>query len=128
MYYDTATITFRDIVRGCVVVLGCLLVLVYVLFQARFLLIGPQITLTESPDRLQNNRVVTLTGNTANISRLWLNGYQIFTDPTGAFSTDVILQNGYTVTTLMAEDRYGRRTTVTREFVYAPMTFTHSTN
>ena len=123
MYYDTNSITFRDIVRASIVVLGCIVVLVYVVFQARFLIIGPQITLLSTPDRAQNERVVTLAGNTANISRLWLNGYQIFTDPAGAFSTDVILQNGYTITTLEAEDRYGRRTTLTREFVYAPMTF-----
>jgi len=126
MYYDTNSITFRDIVRAGIVVLGCIVVLVYVVFQARFLIIGPQIMLLNTPDRAQNERVVTLAGNTANISRLWLNGYQIFTDPAGAFSTDVILQNGYTIATLEAEDRYGRRTTLTREFVYAPMTFNNS--
>lgn len=118
-------IQFRDIVRSSAVVVIVFLVLAYVVFQARFLLIGPQIALTNDPTLRQSERVVTLTGNTKNISHLWLNGRSIFTDPEGNFSTDVVLENGYTVTTLEAEDRYGRRTSLTREFVYAPMTFTY---
>jgi len=118
-------IQFRDIVRGSIVIVLLCLVVAYVLFQARFLLIGPQIALSRELPIKQNERVVTLTGSTENISRLWLNGRPIFTDPQGNFSTDVVLQNGYTVTKLEAEDRYGRRTALTREFVYAPMSFTN---
>lgn len=100
-----------------------LLVLLYVLFQARFLIIGPEITLHEELPVKQNERVVTLKGSASNISRLWLNGRSIFTDPQGNFATDVVLENGYTNTTLEAEDRYGRRTSLSREFVYVEADF-----
>jgi len=72
---------------------------------------------------LQNSRQITLTGQAENISRLWLNGRSIFTNRNGQFTAAVILENGYTVTTLVAEDRYGRSTTITRPFVYTPASF-----
>ena len=75
---------------------------------------------------LQNSRQITLTGSASNISRLWLNGRPIFTDRNGQFTAAVILENGYTVTTLKAEDRYGRTTLITRPFVYVPASFTQS--
>lgn len=121
----TVGLTFRDVLRIAFIFLIVLAVVGYVLFQARFLLIGPQISLNNEPALLQNERTLTLTGTATNISHLWLNGQQIFTDPRGNFEAAVILQNGYTVATLEAEDRYGRRTTLTRELVYAPMSFSH---
>jgi len=114
---------FRSAVLGGLVLVGILLVLTYVSYQARFLIVGPQITVTDVPPIQQNQRVVTLEGSATNISRVWLNDRPIFTDPKGNFSTDVVLQNGYTILTLEAEDRYGRQTSLTHEFVYTPATF-----
>jgi hypothetical protein len=103
---------------------GGLLVLItlYVLFQARFLIAGPQITLAPTHPGRTNQTVITLEGSAANISRLWLNGRQIYTDREGRFREALVLENGYTVATLAAEDRYGRRTELHREFVYVPST------
>jgi hypothetical protein len=95
----------------------------YALFQARFLIIGPQITLTAEPTLQQNERRIFLEGTAYNISRLWLNDRQIFTDAQGNFREALILENGYTISTLRAEDRYGRTTTLTRSYVYAPASF-----
>lgn len=92
-------------------------------FQARFLIGGPQIMLSDVPNIRQNERQIFLTGYTHNISRLWLNDRQIYTDAKGNFKEAVILENGYTITTLRAEDRYGRKTTVTKQFVYTPASF-----
>ncbi len=119
-------IQFRDIVRGGIISVVIFLVIIYILFQARFLVVGPQIFLVEELPLRQNDRVITLTGTANNISHIWLNGRPIFTDPQGDFTTDVVLENGYTVTKLEAEDRYGRRTSLTREFVYVPMNFVQS--
>ncbi len=119
-------LTFRSVVQGGFVLTGVLLVLLYIAFQARFLITGPGITLNEDPSMRQNERIVTLSGSATNISHLWLNGRSIYTDPKGNFATDVVLENGYTVTTLEAEDRYGRRTSLTQEFVYTPMSFTYN--
>jgi len=111
-------------------VLGVLLILsvlsvsaVYVLFQARYLILGPQITLEATHPGRTNQPVVILRGHASTIARLWLNDRQIFTDRAGYFEEALILENGYTIATLAAEDRFGRRATFTREFVYVPATF-----
>ncbi len=93
---------------------------IYVIFQARFLIIGPQIVLRETPAPVQSARVVTLTGTAFNIARLWLNDRPIFTNPQGEFEEALVLENGYTVATLRAEDRYGRTTTAELPFTYVP--------
>ncbi len=98
----------------------CGLLLVYVLFQARYLIGGPQITLDGPLPTATNERAITLTGSAFNISRLWLNDRQIFTDPDGTFAHLFVLENGHTVATLRAEDRYGRQTVVSHDFVYVP--------
>jgi len=116
-------LSLRTLVQATVVLIGLMLVTGYVVYQARFLIIGPQITLSEELPLHHNVRQVTLSGSANNISRLWLNGRPIFTNPEGEFAATVILENGYTVTTLMAEDRFGRTTTVSRQFVYTPASF-----
>ena len=95
----------------------------YAVFQARFLIVGPQIALTTEPAVEQNERRIFFEGTAYNISRLWLNDRQIFTDAQGNFREALILENGYTISTLRAEDRYGRTTTLTRSYVYTPASF-----
>jgi hypothetical protein len=113
----------RTLVLSALFLIIGLLVLLFVIFQARYLIIGPQITLTEAPGGPQNSRQVFFAGNAKNISHLWLNNRQIYTDPQGNFKEAVILEDGYTVTTLRAQDRYGRTTTIERVVVYAPVSF-----
>lgn len=117
------TVSFRTLIKVSFIAVGVFCAFVYIVFQARFLIIGPQIVLTEDPELLQNERKVILVGDTYNISRLWLNDRQIYTNAEGKFKEALVLENGYTVATLRAEDRYGRETTVTQSFVYAPISF-----
>jgi len=115
------TLEFKTILKALGIMVLLALITAYVLFQARFLITGPQITLTNEPSSAhQNERVITLEGNTHNITHLWLNDRPIFTDENGNFSEALILENGYTITTLRAKDRYGRETEVVRSFVYTP--------
>ena len=81
---------------------------------------GPQISLQEIPPNPHNERQLALKGTAYNISRIWLNDRPIYTDATGNFNEAIILENGYTIATLRAEDRYGRMTTVAKELVYVP--------
>lgn len=97
--------------------------LAYLVFQARFLITGPLITVTSESNGVYNTRVVPLSGTTHNIARLWLNDRPIFTDEAGNFNEALVLENGYTIATLRAEDRYGRTTRVEREFMFIPATF-----
>jgi hypothetical protein len=112
--------TFRALVKSALIVCFLLLLVLYILWQARFLIAGPRITLTEEPARVHNDRVVTLEGTVANITSLSLNGRQIFTDPTGHFKEALVLENGYTIATIAATDRYGRVTKLERPFMYTP--------
>lgn len=114
---------FRTILQFAAIGLIGLLLLTYAFFQARYLIVGPQITLLVEPEQLQNERQIFLEGTAYNISRLWLNDRQIYTDAQGNFKEALVLENGYTITNLRAEDRYGRSTTLTRSYVYTPASF-----
>jgi hypothetical protein len=118
------SISFRTLIKFGGLAIGLLLTLAYLIFQARYLLIGPQIVLVDRPEIRQNERQIFLAGATHNISRLWLNDRAIYTDAQGNFKEALVLENGYTVATLRAEDRYGRKTTIVQPFVYAPASFT----
>lgn len=103
---------------GIVVLIG--IIGLYVQFQARSLLQGPSITLSDTPATIQHERTLTLTGKALNIVKLTVNGREIHTNEEGEFTQELVLENGYTVVTLEAQDRFGRGTTLTREYVYVP--------
>jgi hypothetical protein len=111
---------FRTVLIICSSVALLFIVAGYILFQARFLVAGPQITLLGEPGVQHNTRTITLSGTAENITHLWLNDRQIFTDEGGYFSEALVLENGYTIATLKARDRFGRETRVERPFVYTP--------
>ena len=112
--------SFRTLVQYCIAAVGLLLVLMFVIFQARYLIVGPRIVITTAPSGPQNVRTIEIAGVAYNISRLWLNDRPIFTNATGNFKEAIVLENGYTITTLRAEDRYGRSTKVDTRLVYVP--------
>ena len=112
------TITFRGVLYYTGLTLLACLFIGYALFQARFLLAGPNVTFSNEPGVVQNERLITLEGTAVNIVRITLNGRQIYTDKNGYFKEALILENGYTVATLQAHDRYGRSRSYTQEFVY----------
>jgi hypothetical protein len=96
------------------------LILSYVLFQARFLLTGPEITLIDEPKTEHHTRTVVLQGTAHNITHLWLNDRPIYTDERGNFKEELILENSYTIATLRAKDRFDRENKIVRSFVYTP--------
>lgn len=110
----------RSLIKGFLSILLLGLTVFYVFFQARFLITGPQIVLASEPATQHNERVLELSGEAFNITHLWLNDRPIFTDEDGNFKEALVLENGYTITTLRAKDRYGRETTVVRSYVYTP--------
>lgn len=121
--YTSGGHPFRIVVKYWLISGLLLLMGSFVIFQARFLIIGPQIVITEEPTGPQNTRQISLSGTAYNISRLWLNDRPIYTDAHGNFKEALVLENGYTIATLRAEDRYGRTTKVTRPLVYVPASF-----
>lgn len=111
-------LSFRTLLLYTLVLFGVTAFIVYVLFQARFILEGPQILLTSETSTAQTERIVTLEGQVRNIVRMSLNGRQIYTDKYGNFKEALVLENGYTIATLQAVDRYGRTRSLTQQFVH----------
>ena len=114
-----SNLTLRTVLFYVGIGIGSVLFVAYILFQARFMLQGPQITLINQTDTVQTERLVMLEGNASNIVHMTLNGRQIYTDTSGHFQEALVLENGYTIATLYAEDRYGRTKDLTKTFVYA---------
>ena len=108
------------IITSAFVVVLSILALLYILFQARLLISGPQIVLTDVPGNVQHERLITLSGTASNITAIQLNGRPIVTDEQGAFFEHIILENGYTIVRITAQDRYGREAAITESFVYSP--------
>lgn len=110
--------TFRHIViYGIGLVLAACLV-AYVVFQARFIIEGPLLTFSTPTHNIQNERITTISGKSENIVSLTLNGREIYTDKSGYFNEAIVLENGYTIVTLTARDRYGRERSYEQSFVY----------
>lgn len=114
------SITLGTILRGFGIV--CLIALAswYVHFQARFFLEGPVIVLNDTHGIVHHETTIPITGTARNIVKLTLNGKEIHTNGAGEFTETLRLENGYTIMTMKAWDRFGRETSITREFVYVP--------
>ena len=104
----TSLVTLRHVTGIGVGLLLLGAITAYVLFQARFLITGPQIELTTTPPNTTSSTTVTLQGQTRNITRLQLNGRQIFTDQNGVFEELVVLTTGINIVTIEARNRHGQ--------------------
>jgi hypothetical protein len=81
----------------------------YALFQARFLILGPQVKIVNLEDGdLVKNSLVILEGEAKNISWISLNGRQIFTNEKGFWSEKLLVSPGLSTVTVTARDRFGR--------------------
>ncbi len=88
--------------------IGSILIL-YVLFQARFLILGPRVTITYPKDAQEvYDPLLTMTGKAYNIAWISLNGRQIYTDEKGFWSEKLLLSPGASIITLKVRDRFGR--------------------
>ena len=117
MSYILSRITLKHILTYTLLTAVLFTTLFYISYQARFLLQGPMIAL-EPIDSVQTRSAVILEGNTANIVSITLNDRPIFTDESGNFKEALILENGYTIATLRAADRFGREMVITQPFVF----------
>lgn len=117
---DTPRFTLGTLLYVLGIALLSVLILWYILFQARNFLSGPVITLDRTYETIQRERVVTISGVARNIVKLTLNGRELTTDKEGVFREGLVLESGYTLMTLEAFDRFGRSTSLAHEFVFIP--------
>ncbi|MBX4181260.1 hypothetical protein KW807_00150 [Candidatus Parcubacteria bacterium] len=91
-----------------IILFSCLLVL-YILFQARFLILGPGVTIQIPRDgEVATTSVITVSGTSRNIARITLNDRQIFTDAKGHWSEKLVLSKGLSIITVRVSDHFGR--------------------
>jgi len=107
------------------IALAVVLVLGYGLFEARKLLEGPEITITSPRDgSATSTDLVTIEGTALNISFLTINDAPAYTDASGYFTETLSPPAGYTVFTVAAVDRFGRRASKSVSFTivnYCPV-------
>lgn len=98
----------------------------YGLFEARKLLEGPLITIDSPRDgTATSSALVTLEGTAENIAFLTINDAPAYTDASGHFVETLAPPMGYTVLTVAAVDRFGRKAqkTVAIDIInYCPLT------
>ena len=98
--------------------LGIILVL-YVLFQARFLILGPSINIYSPKDgQSVDSSAVVVMGHAENISYISLDDRPIFVDEKGDFSEKLIASPGTSIIKMNARDRFGRTAEKTIKIVY----------
>lgn len=117
---NTHTLSFGIILRFLLIASLLLLLVWYVHFQARNFLNGPSITLEDGNSIVHTEQRLALTGTAQNIVKLTLNGKEIHTNEEGVFTHTLILEQGYTIMTLVAQDRFGREAFIKKEYVYKP--------
>lgn len=114
----TPTFILPRLLRLGTLILAITCGLGYGVWQGRFLIVGPEITIATPPAQVQNDRTVILTGVAQNATKLYLNGRPIVTDQSGVFTEAVVLENGHTIVGLDANDRYGRVTRWEQSLVF----------
>lgn len=113
-------VSHERILKVFVALVITILIIGYACYQARNLIQGPTITLSSTGGTVHHTRTIDLVGTAHNVVVLRLNGREIHTDERGNFTHTLMLEEGFSITTLEAEDRYGRKTVVERQFVYEP--------
>ncbi len=105
----------KKIVAGIVIVF-LIAIVGYGFFQARNILMGPQISLVtpQNGATITGSPLVTIAGKTNNVSFISLNDRPIFIDQQGNFNEQLLLSPGYNAWTLTAQDKFGR--TVSKHF------------
>lgn len=79
----------------------------YGIYQARVYLRGPNISIES---KTQSGKLLMLAGTAARIAFLSLQGRQIFTDENGRWQETMLLLPGYNSVSVVATDRFGRKT------------------
>lgn len=96
--------------KRLLIVLVVLVVVSYSLFEARRLIAGPQITIESPQDgSATSSDALLITGTAENIDFLTINDAPAYTNEEGKFAYRYSPPAGYTVITVAAADRFGRR-------------------
>ena len=102
--------------------IGVILIILvgYGVIEAWPLVRGPVLTITSPIDGAAiPGGIVTVTGESAHIATLSLNGTPLLHDQNGAFSSTLTFPRGGSILTFVATDRFGRTVIATRN-IFVP--------
>lgn len=80
----------------------------YAFFRSKDAILGITIKSSLPSFSIQDNTLITLTGSAPHATHFAINNREILLDSNGDFTDTFLLQNGYNVIELHAEDRFGR--------------------
>ena len=87
------------------------IIVLYALFQARVVILGPSLKVyTPANGATLPSPVVTVSGNATDIAFISLNDRPIYVDEKGNWSEKLIAPEGLSIMTVRARDRLGRST------------------
>ncbi len=87
------------------------LLVTYILFQARFLILGPRIFVVSPQDnQALNDPLLTISGRVENAVSLTLDDRPIYPDQSGVWAEKLLVGPGLNIIKLDAKDRFGRET------------------
>jgi hypothetical protein len=110
---------FNFSVKEMAAVAFFVLLAIYALFQARFLILGPLVYIDHPLDgELVRENVIIVEGRAQNIAYISMNGRPIFIESNGKWGEKYVVSNGLNVITIEAKDRFGRRTEKEVRVVY----------
>ncbi len=106
-------IKFSGIILFVIIISG------YAFFQARNIVLGPVIEITEPKNGISvEDSLIEIKGYAKNISHISMNGRQIFTDDKGVFGEKLLLSYGYNIITIKVADRFNRDIEKKLELIY----------
>lgn len=99
----------QSILSSMLLVFAIMAIVLYVLFQSRFIMAGPAIAFT-SPENgaVVYESITQIKGNAERIAFIELNGKRIYIDENGDFNEKLPLLEGHNIIELQAKDRFGR--------------------
>jgi hypothetical protein len=89
------------------------------IYKARGFFTGPKIVIEYPIDgETITNSYIEIRGATKNISLLYLNNRQIFTDENGLFKEGLLLARGYNIIEVRVKDKFNREIKEIRQIVF----------
>ena len=102
-------------VRKTAIIIAVVLIVVYGMFNARNIIIGPEIEIiSPNPESETTENLVIIRGVAKNVTFLSLNNRAIFMDQEGNFKEKLLLSPGFNIISLYGRDRFKQE--VTEEF------------
>lgn len=93
----------------------------YGLFQARYFVQGPLLTIqSPQPGSTLTDTLMHIRGTASHVSQVSLNGRPIFISEEGTFDESLLVPQGYGMFVVEAEDRFGRHVRREIELFGAP--------